>query len=150
MLCDNNVITTREYIKHPGGVCIIAFVDGKIPLVRQYRYALGKEFLELPAGKLEKNENPENAAIREFEEEVGYKILELKKLGSIIPTCGYSNEVIHLYFAKNIEKTHTHYDSDESIDICFYTIEEVLQMIDDGRIIDAKTVAAIYHYLREK
>lgn len=148
VLCANDVITTREYIKHPGGVCILGFIDGKIPLVKQYRYALGKELLELPAGKLEKGEDPETAAIREYEEEVGYKVLEIQKLGSIIPTCGYSDEVIHLFYAKKLQKTHTHFDSDESIDTYLYSLDEILNMIDDGTIIDAKTVAVIYHYLR--
>ena len=148
VLCANNVVTTREYIKHPGGVCILGFIDGKIPLVKQYRYALQKELLELPAGKLEKGENPEVGAIREYEEEVGYKVLEIQKLGSIIPTCGYSNEVIHLFYAKKLQKTHTNFDIDESIDICLYPLDEVLKMIDDGKIIDAKTIAVIYHYLR--
>lgn len=148
VLCANNVVTTREYIKHPGGVCIIGFIDGKIPLVKQYRYALGKDLLELPAGKLEKGEDPEKAAIREYEEEVGYKVLEIQKLGEIIPTCGYSNEIIHLFYASKVQKTHTHFDIDESIDTYFYTLEEILHMIDDGTIIDAKTVAAIYHYMR--
>lgn len=150
VLCANNVITTREFIKHPGGVCILGFIDGKIPLVKQYRYALQKELLELPAGKLEKGEDPTTGAIREYEEEVGYKVGEIQKLGSIIPTCGYSNEIIHLFYAKNLVKTHTHFDQDESIDICLYSLDEILAMIDDGRIIDAKTIAVIYHYLRLK
>ena len=148
--CANNVVSTREYIKHPGGVCILGFIDGKIPLVKQYRYALGKELLELPAGKLEKGENPETGAIREYEEEVGYKVGKIQKLGSIIPTCGYSNEVIHLFYAQDLKKTHTHFDDDEAIDIFLYSLDEILVMIDDGRIIDAKTIAVIYHYLRIK
>ena len=84
VLCANDVVSTREYIKHPGGVCILGFIDNKIPLVKQYRYALQKELLELPAGKLEKGENPEAGAIREYEEEVGYPLHKIITGGSAI------------------------------------------------------------------
>ena len=150
VLTPNNIKTTREYLKHNGGVCILAFVDGKIPFVKQYRYAYREEMFELPAGKLEKGEQPLEAAIREYEEETGYKPINITELGSMYPSCGYSNEVIHLYFASEIVKGTMHLDEDENLDLYYFSLEEVEDMIKKGQIKDAKTICLIYHYLRTK
>ena len=148
VVCHNGNITKREIIHHNGGVCILGFKDNKVILVRQYRYALGKDFLELPAGKIEKGEDPDKAAYREFEEETGLKPIKLTKLGKIVPTCGYSDEIISLYVVNESEESHRDLDVDEDIDLVYLPLEEVEEKIDNGEIIDAKTIALIYHFRR--
>ena len=136
----------REVIHHHGGVCILAFVDGKVPMVRQFRYAYKQEMYELPAGKLEKNENPYDAGIRELEEETGYKAESLTDLGYMYPSCGYTNEIIYLFKANNLTKTQMHLDSDENIDVCYFTLEEIIDMINRNEINDAKTICLVMKY----
>lgn len=147
VLCDNNNISNREIIKHLGGVCILGFVDNKVIIEKQYRYAYNEEIIELPAGKLEKDEKPYEAALREFEEETGYKALNLEDYGMMYPTCGYSNEIIHLFVAKNLVKSNRHLDEDEAIDIMYVSLDEVVKMINEGIIKDAKTICLISKYL---
>ena len=143
----NGKKVTREIVHHNGGVCILAVVGGKIPMVKQYRYAYGEELLELPAGKIDKGENPYHAAIRELEEEVGLKAEGLDELGMMYPSCGYTDEIIYLYAAKNVTKVPRHLDADEDIDVYFYTIEEIKKMIMSGEIKDAKTICLVFKYL---
>jgi len=150
VLCFNGNKSRREYIKHPGGVCILGFVDNKAIIEKQYRYAYDEVLYELPAGKLELGEDPKEAGLREFEEETGYKADNLISLGCMYPSCGYSDEIIHLYYAKNIKKTHTHLDEDEQIDIEFMPLETLLEKIDNNEIRDAKTICLVDRYLRMK
>lgn len=145
--CPNNNLSKREIIKHNGGVCILAIIDNKVILEKQYRYAYDEVLYELPAGKLEKNENPYDAALREFEEETGYKANTLIDYGKMYPTCGYSNEIIHMYVAKDIIKTKRHLDEDEFIEIEYVNLEEVVDMINKGIIKDAKTICLISKYI---
>lgn len=148
VLCENGNTSVREIIRHNGGVCILGIVDDKVILEKQYRYAYNEEIYELPAGKLEINENPYDAGLREFEEETGYKAESLIDLGCMYPTCGYSSEIIYLYLANNISKSKRHLDEDEVIDIMMVSIDEVLKMIDENKIKDAKTICLIHKYLR--
>ena len=145
--CPNNNLSKREIIKHNGGVCILAIIDNKVILEKQYRYAYDEVLYELPAGKLEKNENPYDAALREFEEETGYKANTLIDYGKMYPTCGYSNEIIYMYVAKDIIKTKRHLDEDEFIEIEYVNLEEVVDMINKGIIKDAKTICLISKYI---
>lgn len=145
--CPNNNLSKREIIKHNGGVCILAIIDNKVILEKQYRYAYDEVIYELPAGKLEKNENPYDAALREFEEETGYKANTLIDYGKMYPTCGYSNEIIYMYVAKDIIKTKRHLDEDEFIEIEYVNLEEVVDMINKGIIKDAKTICLISKYI---
>ena len=148
VLCPNGNKSKREIVRHNGGAAILCVTDdNKILLERQYRYAYDEVIYEIPAGKLEKGENPYSAAIRELEEETGYKADELVHLTDIYPTCGYSSEVIHLYLAENTKKTHTHFDDDEIIETYLFTIDEIKSMILSGEIKDAKTIAAFTYYL---
>ncbi len=142
------VKTTREIVNHPGGACILAIIDDKIILEKQYRYPYKCEIIELPAGKIEKGEDPLNTAKRELEEETGYIAHKIEKLGEVYPSVGYTDEIIHLYLATELEKTHTHFDADEDVDLIFVSKEEALEMINDGRIKDAKTQVAILKYLQ--
>ena len=146
VLTSNGIKTKREVVHHHGGVCVLAVVDGKIPMVKQYRYAYGEEMYELPAGKLEKNEDSYEAGIRELEEEVGLKAEKLISLGCMYPSCGYTNEVIYLYKAENISKTARHLDADEDLDVYFFTLDEIENMIMSNQVKDAKTICLIYKY----
>ena len=145
--CPNNNLSKREIIKHNGGVCVLAIIDNKVILEKQYRYAYDEVLYELPAGKLEENENPYDAAIREFEEETGYKANTLIDYGKMYPTCGYSNEIIHMYVAKDIVKTKRHLDEDEFIEIEYIELDKVIDMINKGVIKDAKTICLISKYI---
>ncbi len=148
VLCPNGNKSKREIVRHNGGAAILCVTpDNKILLEKQYRYAYDEVIYEIPAGKLEKGENPYNAAIRELEEETGYKAKELTHLIDCYPTCGYSSEVIHIYLALNTEKTHTHFDEDEIIETYLFSIDEIKQMILNGEIKDAKTIVALTCYL---
>ena len=145
--CPNNNISKREIVKHNGGVCILAIIDNKVILEKQYRYAYDEILYELPAGKLEKNEDSKEAGKRELLEETGYKAEKLISYGQMYPTCGYSNEIIYLYVAEDISKTNRHLDEDEAIDIEFIELEKVIEMIQNGIIKDAKTICLISKYI---
>lgn len=143
---ENGYKTTREIVHHNGGVCVLAIVDNKIPLVKQFRYAYKKEIYELPAGKLEKNENPYDAGIRELEEETGLRAESLIDFGFMYPSPGYTDEVIHLFVANNVKKTSMHLDIDENIDVTYFSLEKILEMIEHNEINDAKTISLILKY----
>ena len=148
VLASNGEKVKREIIHHNGGVCVLAFYNDKIPLVKQYRYSYQEEMYELPAGKLEKNENSYDAGIRELEEEVGLKAESLTSLGVMYPSCGYTNEKIYLYKANDVKPSKQHLDSDEDITVNYFSIDEILQMIDSGKIKDAKTICLVLKYVR--
>ena len=145
--CPNNNISKREIVKHNGGVCVLAIVDDKVILEKQYRYAYDEVLYELPAGKLEINEDSYVAGLRELEEETGYKAKSLINYGKMYPTCGYSNEIIYLYVAEGLSKSKRNLDEDEFIDIEFVEMDKVIEMINQGIIKDAKTICLISKYL---
>ncbi|MGN0812378.1 MAG: NUDIX domain-containing protein [Candidatus Coproplasma sp.] len=138
----------RECVRHCGGACVLIIKDGKIALVKQYRYLYGKEIYEIPAGKMDEGEQPEMAAKRELKEETGYKA-EVKHLLDIYPTPGYTDEVIHIFYAENGEYVGERLDEGEFLNCEFFTVDKVLKMIEEGEICDAKTVSAVYKYLYE-
>ena len=145
VVLENGNTSKREVVLHRGGACIaLKDEDGKFFMVKQYRYALGKEMLEFCAGKLEEGETPDEAIIREVEEELGYKAKNIKNLGHIIPTCGYCNEHIYLYYGECDIKTSQHLDEDEDIKLYKYSFSEIKEMIKDGTIDDSKTIALMY------
>lgn len=147
VLCPNGNESYREVVRHPGGAAILAITeDNKVILERQFRYSYDEVIYEIPAGKLEKGEDPYTAAIREFEEETGNKTDKLESLGEIYPTCGYSSEVIYLYLAKNFVETKKNLDDDEVIDIEYIPLDKVIEMISKNEIKDAKTISAIARY----
>lgn len=139
----------RECVRHSGGACVLLVEDGKVLLVNQYRYAYSQPIYEIPAGKLNKGEDPCLAAARELEEETGYKA-KLSHLIDLYPTPGYSDEVIYIYFAESFVKTNQKLDDGEFLDYCFIELDKVLKMIEDGEIKDAKTIVAIYKYMLTK
>ena len=146
VLCPNGEQSLREIITHRGGVAILVKVDDKFIIEKQFRYALGKEIYELPAGKLEADEEPLEAAKRECLEETGYKPLEMIHLGDMSPTCGYSTEIIHFYYCPKSVKQERHLDSDEVIDLMYLSLEEIEQMIKEDQIIDSKILAVLTLY----
>ena len=134
----------REVIRHPGGVVIVAQKDeNTILMVKQYRYPLKSVSLELPAGKLEYNENPDSAAPRELEEETGYIAKTWKSLGYIHTTPGICDEKLYLYLAKDLTYTKPNPDEGEIIQALEYDINDVFKMIKNGEINDSKTLCAL-------
>ena len=134
----------REIVEHSGGVVILGITsEGKIPVVRQYRKAAGKVMLELPAGKLERGEDPAEAALRELKEETGYSAGVIKHVASFYPTVGYSDEILHVFFADELTAGETDFDENESIDILEYLPGTLYELIDSGDIDDGKTLIAL-------
>jgi len=137
----------REIVEHNGGVIILGVTDeGKIPMIRQFRKAAEQIMFELPAGKLEKGEDPMEAAAREFKEETGYTAGDIRHVASFFPTVGYSEEVLHVYFAENLTAGDTDFDENESIDIQEYMPDTLYGLIDSGEINDGKTLIALLLY----
>ena len=135
----------REIVVHRGGVTILARDDqNRILFIKQYRKALETVMLELPAGKIEEGEDPEETALRELEEETGYTSERLIKLGEVAPSPGYLTEKIHIYKAEGLSEKKADLDWDEHIEMERYTDQEVKGMIRFGEIFDAKTIAALY------
>jgi ADP-ribose pyrophosphatase len=140
--------TTRDIIDHPGAVAIVPILDdGRVLLVKQYRYTTGKELLEIPAGTLEKGEAPDNCARRELKEETGYTAGSMKKILAMYMAPGYSNEVIHLYFATALKVGEPRAEEDEDISLEVYSADELLDGIEKNTIEDAKTIAGVLIYL---
>ena len=140
-------IAEREVVRHSGGVAVLALEDdGRVVMVRQFRYALGRELLELPAGKLEEKENPMAAAVRELEEETGYIASAVEPLGQIVPTGGYNSEVLYLFLATGLIAGESHPDEGEFLSVELVPFDKALAMVLDGRIEDAKTAVGLMKY----
>ena len=137
----------REIVEHNGGVVILGITDeGKIPMIRQFRKPAEQVVFELPAGKLEKGEDPKEAALREFKEETGYTAGRIRFVSSFYPTVGYSEEILHIYFAEELVAGETDFDDNESIDIEEHTPEDLYALIDAGEVNDGKTLIALLLY----
>jgi ADP-ribose pyrophosphatase len=138
----------RELIKHPGAVSIIPITkEGKLVLVEQYRKALERSLIEIPAGKIDPGEAPEVTAVRELEEETGYGAKEFTYVQSFATSPGFADEVIHLYVAQDLYKVENPADGDEDefIGLLEVTIEEAEDMVASGKIFDAKTAFAVLY-----
>jgi ADP-ribose pyrophosphatase len=134
----------REIVEHNGGVVIAAVThDGQMPMVRQYRKAVEQMVLEVPAGKLEKGEDPKEAAFRELKEETGYTAGNITLMSSAYSSIGYSSEILHTFFATELTQGETAFDEGEAIDVLLYPIEQLYYMIIRGEIVDLKSIAAI-------
>ena len=147
VICPNGNESFREIVKHNGGAAVLCVTnDDKIILIKQFRYAYDEVMYEIPAGKLEKDEDPKLAALREFEEETGNKARDIELLNVFYPTVGYCNEKIYIYLVKDFDVTQTHFDEDEIIETYYIDYDKALNMIYDGTIRDGKTIAAILTY----
>lgn len=146
----NGKHSKREYVKHNGGAAILLIKNNAVLLVKQFRYAYGKTIYEIPAGKLEKGEEPKNTAMRELEEETGFIANQIEPLATIYPTPGYTNEIIHIFYAPSYVVKEQKLDTDEFLNVEFIDINEVLHMIENGEICDSKTIVAVYKYLLMK
>lgn len=144
----NGNTATRDVLIHKGACAILPIdQDGKLILVRQHRHPVNEFVLEMPAGKLDSiDEKPEECAIRELEEEIGYKSNNFSFMFKTFIAVGYSSEVIHVYLARDLVETKQNLDEDEFLEIERYTLEEALDMIYNGIIVDSKTIAAVLFY----
>ena len=134
----------REYIRHPGAVAIVPlFDDGRVLLERQFRYPHGREFIEVPAGKLEPGEPHLDTARRELLEETGYAAQEWTRLGVIHSAIAYTDEAIELFLARKLSLHKRKLDQGEFLEILSVPFDEAIAMVRDGRITDAKSVAAL-------
>ena len=132
VLCPNGKTSYREIIRHNGGAGVLCVTpDNKVLLIKQFRYAYDEIIYEIPAGKLEKDEDPKLAAIRELEEETGMKASSVELLNVLYPTCGYSAEKIYIYLAQDCVKTHTNLDEDEFIIEEYIDFDKALEMVND-------------------
>ena len=140
----NDAVTVREVVSHPGGVCVAALdEDNNVTMVRQFRYPLQAELLELPAGKLEPGEDPFSAAVRELEEETGLTAEQWTELGFIYTSPGFSTEKLYLYLARELRQGEAHPDENELLKVEKYPLSELMDRVMDGRLSDGKTVAGL-------
>ena len=148
MLIPNGNTAKWDLIDHKGAAAVVAVrEDGKILMVRQYRNALERETLEIPAGGLNGKEEPtEHAAMRELEEETGYQCDHLELINSIYTTVAFCNEKIDIYLARNLRPGKQHLDEDEFLNVEAYSPEELKQMIFECKIQDSKTICGILTY----
>lgn len=134
----------REIVEHPGAVCIVPITDkNEIYLVNQYRKAIDKEILELPAGKIEIGEEPKDCAIRELKEETGLEANDYEYMLEFYTSPGFCNEKMYLFIARDLEEGEATPDTDEYIDVKKIPIEKLIHMIEIGEICDSKTIIGI-------
>jgi len=142
---ENGTTTDLEFIEHPGATAIIPFLDDKrIVLLKQYRHALKKYIWEIPAGTLDPQEKIISCAKRELIEETGYSAGQWHRLGEITPVPGYSNERIHIFLATELQPADQNLDEDEVIQVQALDFLKAFEMIGDGEIQDAKSIAGLF------
>ena len=146
VLLPNGKESFREEVVHNGGVGILVVKDGKVLIVRQYRYAYDEVLIEIPAGKIEKGEDPLATAKRELKEEAGLIGLNFKQLTVLYPTPGYTNEKLYVYFCNDFENGTIDLDEDEFLEAEWIEFDALYKMVKDGVVKDAKTVYAVLSY----
>jgi ADP-ribose pyrophosphatase len=135
----------REYIRHPGAVLIVAQQpDRRLLLVRQYRYALGRSVLEMPAGRIEPGEDLDTCARRELVEETGFEARDWQHLGTVHPCLGYSDERIEIFLARDLTEVGARPDEDEFLQILSMDLDALEEAVRAGEITDAKTLCALF------
>lgn len=149
VLLPNGQEATREVVHHPGAVAVVALKEGELIMVRQYRYPISKETLEIPAGKIDPGEEPQVCATRELREETGYQG-DLKFLGSFNTSPGFADEIIHLYYATNLVWSPLIPDEDEFLRVTTIPWKNAVEMAYKGELPDAKTALGILLVDRNK
>jgi len=135
----------REYLTHPGAVAIVALLDdGRVLLERQYRYPIAKACIEIPAGKLDPNENPLLCAQRELAEETGYTAKKWSYIRRIHPVISYSTEFIDIYLAEDLVPGKSKLDDEEFLDVFAAPLEQLITWVEEGEITDVKTTISAY------
>lgn len=141
---DDGIEAFREVVEHPGAVGVLPSFSDSVLLVRQYRIAVGKELLEIPAGKLEGDETPEHRGRVELEEEAGYRAGKMVSLGHFYPSCGVLTEKLHLFLATELEQTEQRLETDERIECVRLSHEEVRRRLEAHEFEDGKTIIALH------
>lgn len=137
--------TEREWVEHPGAVAVIALTDtGELVLERQFRYALGRDMVEIPAGKIDPGEDPLATARRELREETGYAAAEWTHLATIHLAIGYSNEHIEIYLARRLSHEGAALDDEEFLEVFTLPLATALEWVREGKITDSKTVSTLF------
>lgn len=145
IMLPNGQTAQRELVFHKDGAAVLPLTsENKVILVRQFRKPIEEEIYEIPAGLLEADEDPKGAALRELEEETGYKANRIEFLFSMYVSPGFCDEKIYIYFAQDLEVSTQNLDEDEFIQLFEFTMDEVEEMIRDQKIVDAKTISAYY------
>lgn len=144
ILLENGREAVREVIDHQGAAGVVAFDEqGKLLMVRQYRYPVGQELLELPAGKIDLGETPLQCAMRELREETGYAAEKLTPLGRVYPAAAYDVEMVHLYYAQGLTPVQQQLDEDEILSVEHVDFDEAVRMVLADEILDSKTQIGI-------
>lgn len=142
----NGKLTTRVYLAHRGASAIVPVEDGQVYLVQQYRYPIGKVTWEIPAGKREEDQTPLSCAKAELAQETGLKAAKWKKLAVFNPSNAFSTEYLHIYLAEGLKRGKDCPDEDEFLNVKKFPLEKVYQMIQSGKIQDAKTIIGLLMY----
>ena len=144
VILPNSKKTSREIVEHGGAVAAVPLLPGgRVILIKQFRKPVEEIIYEIPAGRLEREEDPRACMERELEEEIGYRAGELKRLLSCYPSPGFSSELIHLFLATDLEKKKRNLESDEFIEAVTLKFDEALKMVEEGRIKDGKTIIGL-------
>jgi ADP-ribose pyrophosphatase len=144
---DNGDTVIREYVRHAGGVAIVPVIDNHVILIRQFRIAIERELIELPAGRLEPHEDPADCARRELEEEIGYRAGELIPLASYFSSVGFTDERMHIFLALEPEKATSKLEADERIHEVILSVESIQEKLDSQSFEDAKTIIGLREFL---
>lgn len=140
----NGVTIDLEIVRHPGAAAVVPLMDNEtVVLIKQFRHAAGGYIYEIPAGKLHPGEDPKNCAVRELEEEVGYRAGKLELLSSIFTAPGFTDEVIHIYKASGLTRGRQNLDRDEVLEVVEVSLRDAIEMTRTGEIRDAKTMVGL-------
>jgi ADP-ribose pyrophosphatase len=140
----NGGVAVREYIHHPGAAAVVAFLDERtILLERQFRYPLGRHFIELPAGKIDPGEDPLATAQRELREECGYEAREWRHLTTLHPCIGYADERIEIFLARDLTHVGHALDEDEFLEVMHVRVDEAVSWVREGRITEPKALMGL-------
>lgn len=141
---ENGFEIVREVVRHSGGAgCLPVFADGRVALVKQYRHPARRELLEIPAGKIEKDETPQECAARELEQEIGFRAHQIVKLADFYSSPGFCEERLYVYLATKLEQVEQNLDHDEFVEIVYLPLTEAVAMAERGEIEDSKTIIAL-------